>query len=428
MSRPHAPQSFPAPGGVSPGRDAAGEAPGRRAYRGDVDLLRLAACLTVMLGHAGGTLIRRTQDEHQDSAAYLVGHLAEAVNPWAVPMFFAIAGWAVLAGAPPRDQATMLGRIVRHAVPLAFWSLAYLGVYKMVAWDEVDVRGTLVQLPFSATGPGYHLWYLYLYIPLITLFGAAVLLLRGKRPWGLALLGLLFSGGAVLFELVQHATGLDLGGWRWGVTTYAVVYFTAGGLLIHSVGSLRLPRWACWAAGIVFAGASALVFLWETRVHYPIENANPLTPVLGVCVILLIAAVWRGARGSGPVTGGDGLGGRRGLGGRNGLGGRGGLGGAQTPVDAQSPTDGRSLTGERAAAVTAARRSPLLSRLACASFGAFLVHVFLIDAWFGTLFPLDWGLLATTALFLCGWLGCFAVSLTASLLWGRLPHARRLLG
>lgn len=54
--------------------------------------MRLAACVTVMLGHSGGTLILRTEDSEAASAATVVGHVAESVNPWAVPLFFAIAG------------------------------------------------------------------------------------------------------------------------------------------------------------------------------------------------------------------------------------------------------------------------------------------------------------------------------------------------
>ena len=43
--------------------------------------MRLAACVTVMLGHSGGTLIRRTRESETDSAATVVGHVAESVNP-----------------------------------------------------------------------------------------------------------------------------------------------------------------------------------------------------------------------------------------------------------------------------------------------------------------------------------------------------------
>ncbi|WP_029088126.1 acyltransferase [Brevibacterium album] len=398
----------PCPSRPTPSRGS----PAAGAYRGDVDLLRLTACLTVMLGHAGGTLIRRARDEHPESAALLVGHLAEAVNPWAVPMFFAVAGWAVLAGAPPTGEATMVRRIVRHAVPLAFWSLAYLLVHKLLDWDRTDLRGTLAQLPFSAAGPGYHLWYLYLYIPLIAVFGAAVLVVRGGRPWRLAALGLLFSAGPVLFEVAQSTVTGDLGGWRWGLTTYAVVYFVGGGLLIHAAETLQLRPWAHWATGLVFVAAAGAVFLWETRIHYPIENANPLTAFLGVCVVLLASALWRrfgerpGARGGTGPRGTEGSEGRTGTGG------------------GKAPGSG---TGA-AAAQPPSRRVTRLRTLAGASFGAFLVHVLLIDAVFGALFPLELGFAATAVLFVCLWLGCFAVSLAASLLWGRVPGARRLLG
>ena len=340
-----------------------------RRHRADVDVLRLLACVTVMLGHAGGTLIRHTHDDSPDFAANTIGHLAEGVNPWAVPMFFAIAGWAVLAGAPPRDEQSMVRRITRHLVPLLAWSVLYLVVYKLVAWDDIDFRGILAAIPFESQRPSYHLWYLYAYIPLITVFGALMLFLRGKRPWGLAVLALVFSGGGVVFAFAQDRLGLEIASWSWGVGSYSVTYFVIGGFLIHTARTFRLPRWARWGLPAVFLCASACVFLWETRVHYPIENANPLTPILGATVILFTCSF--------------------------------------TVSD---------------------RVSGILKRVAAASFGAFLVHIMFVDLVFGRLFPLDVSFAPGLALFVLGWIACIAVSFALSLAWGRIPGARRLLG
>lgn len=259
-------------------------------HRADVDVLRLLACITVMLGHSGGTLIRRTHDDAPESAALTIGHLAEAMNPWAVPMFFAIAGWAVLAGAPPRDQQSMVRRITRHLVPLLVWSVVFLVVYKLVAWDDTDFRGILATIPFESQQPSYHLWYLYVYIPLITVFGALMLFLRGQRPWFLMALALVFSGGGVVLTFVQDQLDVEFASWAWGVGTYSVSYFVAGAILIHFAPTFRITGWMRAGLTAVFLAAAVGVHLWETRVHYPIENANPLTPVLGGALIVLVCS------------------------------------------------------------------------------------------------------------------------------------------
>lgn len=336
-----------------------------REHRADVDLLRLAACITVMLGHAGGTLIRRTRDESPDSAVNLVGHLGEAVNPWAVPLFFAIAGWAVLAGAPPTTETSMLRRVVRHAVPLAIWTALYIAIFNWIDSDSINVRELAVQSLFESDRPAYHLWYLYNYIPLIVIFGALILFMNGFRPWKLALLALLFSTGSIVSEHAQNLLDVELGNWRWGIATYQVVYFVVGGFLIHLAQSFKIPRWVLVA---VFGIAAALVFLWETEIHYPIQNANPLTPVLGACVILLCGSVQ-----------------------------------------------------------VSDQWAHRLKRIASASFGAFLVHIFFTELVFAHLFPTGLNFLPTLLLFILGWISVIVVSFALSMAWGRL-RLRKLLG
>src|SRR5699024_465948 len=50
-----------------------------RSHRHDVDVMRVLAGLTVMVGHSGGVLIGRAEE---GSDAWWLGHFAEAVNPW----------------------------------------------------------------------------------------------------------------------------------------------------------------------------------------------------------------------------------------------------------------------------------------------------------------------------------------------------------
>lgn len=341
------------------------EAAPQSSHRSDVDLMRLAACVTVMLGHAGGTLIRRTRDSEVESTATTIGHLAEAVNPWAVPLFFAIAGWAVLYGAPPKRERTMLRRITRHLVPLAVWTAIYLLAYNLMDTDAVDVRRQAIQSIFESDRPSYHLWYLYSYIPLITVFGALVLFWKGQRPWKLTAIGLFFASAGVMSQWGQKIFDLELGSWSWGFSTYGAAYFVFGGFLVHSARTFSVPR---WLVILVFGAAACGVYYWETEIHYPIQNANPLTFILASCVVLMC----------GTIT-------------------------------------------------VSERTAQRLKKIASASFGAFLVHIFFIDFVFERLFPLNMGWAPTAALFAVSWVSIIVVSFTCSLAWGKLK-LRRVLG
>ncbi|MCT1657891.1 acyltransferase [Brevibacterium luteolum] len=259
----------------------------------------------------------------------------------------------------------MLTRIIRHAVPLFVWTALYLVVYNLVDTQAVDLRRQAVQSVFGSGRPAYHLWYLYSYIPLITLFGALVLFWKGKRPWILVALGLLFASGGVVSEWSQKALDLELGSWSWSFGTYGAAYFILGGFLVHNARNFSVPR---WVLVVVFGLAAIGVYLWETEVHYPIQNANPLTFILAACVVLMC----------GTIT-------------------------------------------------VQERTMRLLKKLASASFGAFLIHIFFVDLMFWHLFPLDLSWPATAGLFFICWVAVAAVSFAFSLTWGALK-LRRVLG
>lgn len=360
---PAEPTAGPAPAEkptAAPAPTAKPKAP--KAHRHDVDVMRVLAGLTVMIGHSGGVLIGRS-DEGSD--AWWLGHLAEAVNPWAVPMFFMIAGWAVLAGAPPRTEAKMWDRIVRHVVPLAAWSVIFVLGFNLFDTDEVDVRHDLVRSLLEAGRPAFHLWYLYAYIPLILVFGTLILFWKGQRPWKLAALAIVLAGSTVWAPFALEIIGSDQDAWKWGFATYQVVYFTVGAFVIHHAHELRPP---IWMLCLLFAVSALGVLWWESRRSYPIENANPLIVGLAVSVILLVS---------------------------------------------------RIRLGERAKKV--------FTTMATASFGAFLVHVFFLELFFERLFDVDatpillvvqyFGFLALMA----------ALSYALSFAWGKL-HLRRIFG
>ncbi|MDN6748083.1 MAG: acyltransferase [Brevibacterium sp.] len=335
-----------------------------RGHRHDVDVMRVLAGLTVMVGHSGGVLIGRGEGADTNHA-WLLGHLAEAVNPWAVPMFFMIAGWATLVGAPPRTGAKVWDRIIRHFVPLFAWSFIFILGFTFFATDSVDVRHDQARTFLEAGRPAFHLWYLYAYIPLVLIFGTLVLFWRGLRPWKLAALCVILAGSSVWAPFVLEQLGSGQTAWKWGIATYQVVYFCLGAFFIHYAKDIRPPMWAL----VLTFGACALgVFWWESDYSYPIANANPLIVGLAASVILIISRIELGER-----------------------------------------------------------TKRFFTTLAGASFGAFLVHVFFLELFFEHLFVIDASPVVLVVQYL-GYLGLTAVlSYSLSLAWGRL-RLRRILG
>ncbi|TDC68382.1 acyltransferase [Streptomyces hainanensis] len=262
-----------------------------REHRHDVDLMRLVGSATVIFTHTSATLIHATDDDRANGpGVYWVGHIGDAMGAFAVPLFFAIAGWAVLVGASPRDEPRIWARIVRNSVPLFVWSLGYVAWAWLRDRNEDPTSDLAVQAFFGSIRPAYHLWFMYAYIPIMALLALMVLVRNGKHPWrlGLALLGVA-AGPAVLATLAEVTGRDDLPSFGWGFGTYQMVYAVGGALLIglpHRVS--HRYRWALVATLLVsMAGA-----VWyDTTIHYPLPNAHLFVGVATICVILLLNRV-----------------------------------------------------------------------------------------------------------------------------------------
>ncbi|GAA3158541.1 acyltransferase family protein [Streptomyces virens] len=271
------------------GSAPSGQTAAPREHRFDIDLMRLICSATIMLGHVGAQFIRATGNDPENGAgAYWAGHVAEAVNPFAVPMYFAIAGWAVLVGAPPRDSARMWQRIVRNIVPMFAWTAVYLAWAWLRDRNERPMTELAADSLFGSVQPAYHLWFMYAYIPIIALLAFAMLIKAGKRPWGL---GAALLGIAVLpsvMTTVTEVTGRDLPTVAWGFGTYSLVYAVGGALLFALPAKAvrrRLPLMLLLPLTMVGA-------LWyNTQIHYVMPNAHLFVAVMSVCVLLLVSRV-----------------------------------------------------------------------------------------------------------------------------------------
>ncbi len=264
--------------------------PGRRAdaeYRHDIDLLRVLAAVGVIVCHAAGELMKAVgRDPSGGGPVYWTALAGDALSRCAVPLFFAIAGWVVLSGAPPRDGAQLRRRLTRIVVPMAVWTALYL------AWDlvqDVNTRPTVRlawEAVFGSVRPAFHLWYLYAYVPVVLLLSVAVLVRAGKRPWGAGALLLALACAPALLDDLAALSGARAPAFAWQFGVYQVVYAVAGAALLSLPASVSRGRRRrlLWLAGGLCAWAA--VAAYEHRVHFPSPYASAVVAVLAGTLLL----------------------------------------------------------------------------------------------------------------------------------------------
>lgn len=120
----------------------------------DIDLLRVIASVSVVLLHSSGLLLGPAARDPDGGWAHWVALVGDGLGRFAVPAFFAIAGWAVLVASPPRNASVLMRRVLRIVIPLAVWTAVYL-VWNLILPDGVDepLGELAVQSIFSTVRP-----------------------------------------------------------------------------------------------------------------------------------------------------------------------------------------------------------------------------------------------------------------------------------
>ncbi|MFJ6511020.1 acyltransferase [Streptomyces sp. NPDC091406] len=338
-----------------------------REHRYDIDLIRLLCSIAVIGLHAGSAFVNTVgRTASQGPGTYGAGLTADSVGRFAVPLFFAIAGWVVLVGAPPKDGARLRRRIVRIVVPLAVWTALYLAWGKLRDTNDDPLRDLALDSVFASVRPAYHLWYLYAYLPVIMVLGLVVLVRAGKRPWGLGAVLLVLAAAPSLLGDLAEAIDRELPRFGWTFAPYQLIYAVLGALLLAApAGTYGRRRWP-WL--LLAAAGLGGVIAYQHEVHYAIPYAHILVAQFS-CGVLV------------------------------------------------------SLHGVR----VPERMRPTLTRLSEASFGAYLVHVLVLGVLTDAFVRADLSGPAAVVLVVGVTAATTALSFGAALLWGR-AGASKVLG
>ncbi|MEW2067399.1 acyltransferase [Streptomyces sp. NPDC007346] len=356
----------PAPVGPSPQSSAVPGGGAPREHRYDIDLIRLVCSVGVIVSHTGATFMDAAGRKASGGApVYWTGLVADSLGRFAVPTFFAIAGWAVLVGAPPKDAARLWQRMVRFLVPLAVWTALYLLWGRWRGTNDGPIGDLALDSLFASVRPAYHLWYLYAYVPVIMLLALVPMVRAGKRPWGIAVALLAIAAAPTLAGDLARVTDWDVPRFGWSFGAYQVIYAVLGALLLAApagaFGRRRLP-WLLLAAASLVA-----VVGYQHRIHYVIPNAS-------VAIALL--------------------------------------------------TGGFVLALHRVR--LSDRIRPTVTRLVEATFGVYMVHIIFEDVLADAFVRADVGWPAAVALFLAVCAGITVLSFAVTLLWRRMGLARLL--
>jgi surface polysaccharide O-acyltransferase-like enzyme len=288
---------------VTPADHARPGLPRRR--RVDIEALRVLSIAGVVVIHATGSSIAIGTTDAGPSYWLALGF--NAFSRFSVPLFFAIAGWAMLARTMADDETGWLRRrLVRLVVPLVLWSAIYLisdaarvmlsGPPPWAATDFVHWFSIKLQLVFYGPGVKGQLWFMYFLIPMTIVIWLVQAIPRpGPHPsaggdvqrpfpWGYAITAAAFLGlfaAIALFHLRASWTGF---GWT--------LAYAALGYVLLGTGRLGHPR-----AGLaLYVGASAVILALGSTLGYntwPFFNQAPTVAIAMVGLLLAAPTILR---------------------------------------------------------------------------------------------------------------------------------------
>ena len=259
-----------------------------------IDLLRIIACVMVIVVHASSNYVFNFQSSNDHFWGNVYGSFARAC----VPLFVVISGILLL---PLKLNSTdfIKRRFTRVLFPFIIWSLVYVIINYISKGNNIhSLINDLVKLPFHFPENGLHLWYLYVLLGLY-------LLMPVISPWianvskrdELIFIGI--WGFTMLIPFIGKVFPQPFGEASWN--DFGTFYYFSGyiGYLVlgHFLNKYSLPkRNISIIAGIILFiavylltfGGQQYIYTHKGGFSYQIWGFTTINVALMVVAILLI--------------------------------------------------------------------------------------------------------------------------------------------
>jgi surface polysaccharide O-acyltransferase-like enzyme len=293
------------------------------------DFVRNIGILLVILGHVSAMVVLRW--ENLPFADWMAGNIYNVIARSCVPLLFMVSGALLL----PRQESIRdfyRKRFQKVILPFLFWSVLYL-VFKGNGFPGISlpviVKGIVMTI--LSRPAEYHLWFMYelfgIYL-LTPIFRVLVASAREEHLWYFMGIWFVFGPLQRLLEFLFNFQFIfDL-----GYLTGYIGYFMLGYLLMR----IPLKKWMIWTAAVVYLAAA--VFTAYSTLYYT-QIAGKLVDyyqyLLGINIVFLSVSAFILLKAAGDAI----------------------FGGA----------------------VPRPRLARLAVRLTSASFGIYLIHVFVLN-------------------------------------------------
>lgn len=209
------------------------------------DFVRNIGILLVILGHVSGMVVQRLDKIPLDD--WMAGNVYNVIARACVPLLFMVSGALLL----PRQESLCdfySKRFQRVIFPFIFWSVLYM-LWNNAGYQNYTIINAIKTMGiYILVAPAeYHLWFMYelfgVYL-LTPLFRKAVDSKREDLLWYFVAIWFLFGPLKRLFQfLTPYEVIFDL-----GYLDGYIGYFVLGYLLI------RIPtrKWMIWVSGVVY--------------------------------------------------------------------------------------------------------------------------------------------------------------------------------
>lgn len=266
------------------------------------DSCRLIAMLGVIVIHVSAPIFYAYRTIGLGD--FLTANALDSIARVAVPLFAMLSGALLLGRETSGAFRGVASRILKVAVPLAFWSV--LHVFWICYWQglPLSIPSALAQ---AFNGPVmYHLWFVYMIIgvyivlPILQPLSAALLASRHFAAYFFAIWFVTNAARIYHYEpVLNHLALTDFLHWPG--------YFLLGYYLSHSEGVKKL---ATWYSAVVFVLASIATFLisWYLNAKSPTPDEtaliyfSPNVVIASVAAFMLIGKIRLSAKVAKPVA------------------------------------------------------------------------------------------------------------------------------